>query len=225
MMQTRAEKMSLLKNVILDTAVQVFSQKGYKATTMQDIADALHMTRTPLNYHFKNKKVLYEEVVRRYLRDRRADYERIDRESNCFSDMIWMHLQRCNSVVKETFLLDGLPEEEFEELAAYNAETDAYLWNMKKNFILRAIDTGELRPDLDVDALVDFLYVQFYGLLRVARDLPQEATLKQIDCIADMLLNMDIWGPASEKPKRGRFSHNGIVLNNPDVSDDPDIAV
>ena len=87
-MQKRAEKMSQLKNVILDTAVKVFSQKGYKATTMQDIADALHMTRTPLNYHFKNKKVRYEEVVRRYLRERRAEYEQIDRESESFSDMI-----------------------------------------------------------------------------------------------------------------------------------------
>ena len=218
MMQTRADKMQMLKNVILDKAVEVFSQKGYKATTMQDIADALHMTRTPLNYHFKNKKVLYEDVVRRYLRERRADYERIDRESEGFADMIWMHLQRCNSVVKESFLLDGLPEEEFTELVAYNAETDKYLWNMKKNFILRAIETGELRPDLNVDALVDFLYVQFYGLLRIARDLPQEATMKQIDCIADMLLNMDIWGPASEKNKRGNFSHEGVVLKNSNIA-------
>ena len=217
-MQKRAEKMSQLKNVILDTAVEVFSQKGYKATTMQDIADTLHMTRTPLNYHFKNKKVLYEEVVRRYLRNRRADYERIDRESESFSDMIWSHLQRCVNVVEETFLLDGLPEDEFQELAAYNAETDAYLWTMKKNFILRAIESGELRSDLNVDTLVDFLYVQFYGLLRIARDLPREAVMKQIDCVADMLLNMDIWGPASEKPKRGNLFHEGIVRRVPVIA-------
>ena len=210
-MQKRAEKMSRLKTVILDTAVKVFSQKGYKATTMQDIADALHMTRTPLNYHFKNKKVLYEEVVRRYLRERRAEYERIDRESESFSDMIWSHLQRCVNVVEESFLLDGLPEEGFEELAAYNAETDQYLWNMKKRFILRAIESGELRPDLNVDALVDFLYVQFYGLLRIARDLSRETALRQIDCVADMLLSMDIWGPASEKPKQGKYAHEGVV--------------
>ena len=217
-MQKRAEKMNQLKNVILDTAVEVFSQKGYKATTMQDIADALHMTRTPLNYHFKNKKVLYEEVVRRYLRERRADYERIDRESESFSDMIWAHLQRCVNVVKESYLLDGLPDEEFRELVAYNAETDAYLWNMKKDFILRAIETGELRSDLNVDALVDFLYVQFYGLLRIARDLPHESVLKQLDCIADVLLNMDIWGPASEKPKKGKYLHEGIVRKTPNIA-------
>jgi AcrR family transcriptional regulator len=211
-MTPRAKRINQLKNVILDKAEEVFARNGYKATTMQDIADALQMTRTPLNYHFKNKKVLYEAVVRRWLTRRRADYEQMYAQSDCFSDLVWRHLLHCRDEEMGTLrLLDGLTESGFQELNREVETEDAYLRSLKEHFTRRAIDSGELRADLDVDALVNFLYVQYYGLLRVAMDLPPEHIHRQIDCVADMLLSADIWGPASGHPKQGRFEHEGLV--------------
>ena len=211
-MTPREEKMRLLKDVILDTSVEVFARNGYKATTMQDIADALQMTRTPLNYHFKNKQVLYEAVIRRWLARRRADYERMYAENSSFSDLVWCHLLHCRDHESGTArLVDGLCEKGFEELAMKFREEDAYLRQLKCNCVREAIKTGELRPDLDVEALVDFLYLQYYGLLHMASNQPQESMDRQIDVVADMLLSQNIWGPASEHPKRGRFQHAGLV--------------
>lgn len=59
--------------------------------------------------------------------------------------------------------------------------------------------------------MVDFLYVQFYGLLRVAQDLALEATLKQIDCVGNMLMNLDIWGPNAKVYQRNLVTHQKDV--------------
>ena len=85
---------------------------------------------------------------------------------------------------------------------------------MKKKFIIRAVESGELRSDLNVEELVNFLYVQFYGLLRVAQDLSLDATLKQIDCVANMLLHMDIWGPNAEEKRVDLLAHQKDVWRN-----------
>lgn len=215
-MNQQAEKMRELRTVILDAAVIVFARKGYREATIQDVALSIHVPASILYYYFRNKRALYEAVILRYLKERREDYERIDMESASFSEMIREHLQRCIRVADESFLLDRLrsADTEFRELAEYNELTDIYLWHMKKNFIIRAVEAGELRPDLNVEELVDFLYLQFYGLLRVAQDMSLDATLKQIDCVANMLVNMDIWGPKAEEYKVSLLASQRDVWKN-----------
>jgi AcrR family transcriptional regulator len=212
-MKNLAENVTGLETVILDTAVDVFAKKGYRTATMQDVAYAMRVPPSFLYYYFRNKRDLYESVILRYLKERRTDFERISQENVSFYEMIWAHLERCISVADESFLLDGLRNAEsgFHELITYNAYIDDYLWKMKKNFVLRSMQTGELRADLNADELVDFLYVQFYGLLRIAQDLSAEATLRQIDCVADTILNMDIWGPNAEKFRQHRPAYRSDV--------------
>jgi AcrR family transcriptional regulator len=56
---TRGTKMTAkgeaLRNAILDTAARLFLERGTNGTSMQDIADALGVTRTAVYYYFKNK--------------------------------------------------------------------------------------------------------------------------------------------------------------------------
>ena len=196
-MSTQVGNVRELRTIIMDTAVEVFARKGYRITTIQDIAFAMHVPPSFIYYYFKNKRSLYESVILRYLKERREDYERIDQENVSFFDMLWAHLRRCVTVADESFLLDGLRNADsgFQKLIEYNASIDIYLWGMKRRFVLRAMRSGELRSDLNVDELVGFLYVQFYGLLRLSQDLTVEATVRQIGCVADTMLKMDIWGP------------------------------
>lgn len=51
---------------IIDTAMMIFSEKGFEAVTMKDIAQAVGVA-TGLCYHyFQNKQVLYEAAVSQY---------------------------------------------------------------------------------------------------------------------------------------------------------------
>lgn len=44
---------------LINRAIQVFSAKGYLATSLQEIAESLFISRGPIYYHFKDKHGLY----------------------------------------------------------------------------------------------------------------------------------------------------------------------
>ena len=51
------------KEKILKTALKLFSSKGYKATTVRDIAGAMGVKQSALYNHFKNKDEILETLI------------------------------------------------------------------------------------------------------------------------------------------------------------------
>jgi len=56
-------KGSKTKDKILKTSLKLFSRKGYKATTVRDIAGAIGMKQSALYNHFKNKDEILETLI------------------------------------------------------------------------------------------------------------------------------------------------------------------
>ncbi len=56
-------KGSKTKEKILKTALKLFSSKGYKATTVRDIAGAMGMKQSALYNHFRNKDEILETLI------------------------------------------------------------------------------------------------------------------------------------------------------------------
>ncbi|GIT97646.1 TetR/AcrR family transcriptional regulator [Sulfurovum sp. TSL1] len=56
-------KGSKTKDKILKISLKLFSTKGYKATTVRDIAGAMDMKQSALYNHFKNKDEILETLV------------------------------------------------------------------------------------------------------------------------------------------------------------------
>ena len=52
-----------LRKAILDAASKLFIERGLGGTSMQDIADALGLTRTAVYYYFKNKETILESLT------------------------------------------------------------------------------------------------------------------------------------------------------------------
>lgn len=53
------------RNILLDSAEQIFFDKGYSQTTLMDVASHAGMTRGAIYWHFKNKMELFEAMVER----------------------------------------------------------------------------------------------------------------------------------------------------------------
>jgi AcrR family transcriptional regulator len=53
----------LVEREILERAAELFAQRGFAGTTVQDIADALGMSRPALYYYVKSKEVILEQLV------------------------------------------------------------------------------------------------------------------------------------------------------------------
>jgi len=51
------------EQLILDAAINEFSQRGFRGASMQRIADEVGVPRTNVHYYFKNKEFLYREVL------------------------------------------------------------------------------------------------------------------------------------------------------------------
>lgn len=48
---------------ICDHALGLFAHYGYRKTTIEDVADAMGMTKSNIYFYFKNKQDLYEKTV------------------------------------------------------------------------------------------------------------------------------------------------------------------
>lgn len=68
----RAELRAHKRERILETATRLFYEGGYRATSMESIADELSATKPFIYYHFKNKYDILEEIALRVIRMARA---------------------------------------------------------------------------------------------------------------------------------------------------------
>jgi len=57
------------KGLIITNAIQLFSQKGYASASMDELADMCGLNKAMVFYYFKNKKGLYEAVMREVLEE------------------------------------------------------------------------------------------------------------------------------------------------------------
>jgi len=55
--------------LIISNAIQLFSQKGYASASMDELAGMCGLNKAMVFYYFKNKKGLYEEVMREVLEE------------------------------------------------------------------------------------------------------------------------------------------------------------
>ena len=57
------------KEQILKTALKHFAKKGYKNTSIEEIAKEIGITKPAVYYYFKNKKALYNEIFKNIFKD------------------------------------------------------------------------------------------------------------------------------------------------------------
>ena len=51
------------KEKIMETALQLFSQRGYDGVSVRDIARAVSIRESSLYNHFKNKRAIFDGIV------------------------------------------------------------------------------------------------------------------------------------------------------------------
>jgi len=60
---TRAEQARQTRQRIIDTARRMFAEHGYDATTLQQIADEMGVTKAAVYYYFRTKAEIFREIV------------------------------------------------------------------------------------------------------------------------------------------------------------------
>ncbi len=69
--------MSNTKERIINTAIELFNEKGFVSVTMRDLANELDMSLGNLTYHFKKKEELMEAIHGRIIEERNVMLESV----------------------------------------------------------------------------------------------------------------------------------------------------
>jgi TetR/AcrR family transcriptional regulator, transcriptional repressor for nem operon len=69
--------MSDLRAYIIDTATNLFLQKGYKEVTMKDLVGNANVSKGAFYHYFTSKEQVFEEVVLNFFGDIKANYDKL----------------------------------------------------------------------------------------------------------------------------------------------------
>lgn len=157
-MATQAERTAATTSKLIDTAITLFTEKGFAHTSNDDIATAAGVTRGALYHHFADKRDLFIAAFRRL----QEGIETASRKVGSFSkdaDPIEVFIKGCrlyldvcsrDRAVVRIMLLDGPtvigPAEWYELDMAY---ADASIGRSLR----RLEEVGAIREGLDIGAL------------------------------------------------------------------------
>jgi AcrR family transcriptional regulator len=107
-MARTVKKRSERRDEFLDTAVELFNEKGYYNTSVDDIVDRMDVAKGLFYYYFKTKEDLVEAIVNRLWESAVTDYEAImarDDLSALEKLFLYSHV-RGQIKVEQTYLMD-----------------------------------------------------------------------------------------------------------------------
>lgn len=118
-----------VRDRIFESALRHFSQKGYAATSLREIASDARTTKPMIYYYFRSKEELYASIVHKILGDLASGIRagvppdgdasaRISAYAACYLDAFLDKEEIIALVLREVFGLGGAPMAEFSQSLA-----------------------------------------------------------------------------------------------------------
>lgn len=176
MARTTKEQAQKTRAKIIDTAIDVFYERGVPSTTLEHIAEAAGLTRGAIYWHFKNKFdlvsavhdhfhiSLLENINRELSNPKVAPLERIRTTWRFF-----LHSIANNNMYRKILTIFVLRCDYSGEMAALLSEQSgckANARNLLANCFQAAIDSGDLEPTYDSVFLAQTHMCYMHGIIR-----------------------------------------------------------
>lgn len=172
----------------LDAAMRLFWVRGYEATSMSDIVEALGMNRASLYAAFGDKEALFLKVLERYRDNFSARPFAALSEFDDPYDKVWNFLERTAEHLTDTRLPRGCL---FANAILETPDGSATIGRMVANSISklettlydvlrRAAASGQIDPDADVRALARFYTATVQGMALIGKVTPDPTAVIDI---------------------------------------------
>ncbi len=150
------------RDELLELAATMFAQRGLRATTVRDIADAAGILSGSLYHHFASKEEMVDEVLRTFLDWLFERYQHIiDTEPNPLARLKGLFMASFDAIERhhaevviyqdEAKRLSGQPR------FAYIDELNVRQRKMWVDVLTEGIEQGYFQPDIDVDLVYRFI--------------------------------------------------------------------
>lgn len=161
----------------LGQVVQLFAEKGYSDTSMDDIVKATGVSRYGLYGTFGNKRELFEQALERFADDMgRQSFLRLLEPDAGLADIRRIFTERLDALYDPNGPQCCLLNHTAMEVAPRDPEIrdilHRFFKRMSKTFSVgleNARAKGEVRDDVDLEAAGEFLTGQMFGLVTLAQ--------------------------------------------------------
>lgn len=201
----------LVQQEIFDQATSLFAQRGYAGTSLQDIADAVGLTRPALYHYFRNKEELLAKLVAEVTVEAATDISKIARRKGLSAD------EKVREIVRHTVRSNGLHAERFRLLIRSEADLpegvrEAYEANRKAVLsslslvIEQGIDAGVFRAQMPQVAALGIL-----GITNWVAWWYHPGSSFDLDAVSEELADFAVHGLAAELGRPTSAGPAGIL--------------
>ncbi len=203
-MRKTKEEAAITRQRLLQAALSVFSEKGYAAATLEEIAQEAELTRGAIYWHFGDKAGLYNALLAAYSSRAGDVLQQAALEGGSLLEILKRIFVQLLSAVEEDDKLRAVIEislfktgsaPELEPGRQERLEAGVTLLNTITGGMQDGISAGDLRSDLEaVDMARAFLSFQNGAIQLFLTDPKTFPLRKQADTMADIFLNGIIAG-------------------------------
>ncbi|MGV0747055.1 TetR family transcriptional regulator KstR2 [Mycobacterium sp. SMC-11] len=150
------------RDELLNLAAAMIAERGLRATTVRDIADAAGILSGSLYHHFSSKEEMVDEVLRDFLDWLFARYQQIiDSETDPLERLKGLFLASFDAIehrhAQVVIYQDEAKRLSSHERFSYVDERNRQQRKMWLDVLAQGIEAGIFRPDLDVDLVYRFI--------------------------------------------------------------------
>lgn len=144
------EKSTQKKQFILQTAKQLFSEKGYKDVTMKDIVDACEISRGGLYLYFESTRDIFLEVLKMETEDTDDIFTDSIREDSSITDILGLFLkeQKKEILRRKNTLTIAIYEFFFENKVPKKENTVRLTFDAAVRLLAELLETGTENGEL-----------------------------------------------------------------------------
>ena len=176
-----------LRTKILSTATKLFIQHGYHGLAMRQIAEALHVSKPALYYHFRDKEELFLAILTMYLDEMETAIDRITAEPATCREKVRNFMEYVLGQPPDQRAIIHLASQEVRQLSEPVRKSFGQIYQEKFigkiEAILKAgMQRGEFKPidpGVSTWTLLGIMYPYFYPARAGNGNLPDE-TIRQI---------------------------------------------
>jgi len=176
------------EDTVLDHALNLFWHRGYEATSMQNLVDALEINRASLYDTFGDKYQLYRRVLERYRQRNQAFVDSLFAQNRPASTLLRELLDRAVSdsvsdcACKGCFIVNSAVElaPHDADIARFVADNQTAFIGKLRQLIERGQREGDINPAQSASDIAHFMYAAYSGLKVMSKYNPNEATLHGI---------------------------------------------
>jgi AcrR family transcriptional regulator len=186
---------------LIALAAEMFAERGYKGTTVRDIADRANILSGSLYHHFSSKEDILDAILSSYLTWMLGRYDailaeglgpRVTVEKLIHVSIVSVDERRAAIVIYQNEAQQLIGNERFE----YLREASARIRSTWVGALRRGAQSGELRPDIDATLVYRFIRDSIWTIARWYRpDGPETA-----DEIAAQFQRLVLDGVAARAP-------------------------